>query len=49
MLTVSSADPHAPAPRPVLTATQAQRARQPWMAMVLSLAALLAIVAVVLL
>ena len=49
MLTVSSADPHSPAPRPVLTATQAQRARQPWMAMVLSLAALLAIVAVVLL
>lgn len=48
MLTVSSTDPHAPAPRPVLTAKQAQRARQPWIGMVLSVLALLAIVAVVL-
>lgn len=48
MLTVSSTDPHAPAPRPVLTEKQAQRARQPWIGMVLSVVALLALVAVVL-
>ncbi|MDN5692969.1 MAG: DUF4245 domain-containing protein, partial [Micrococcaceae bacterium] len=41
-------DPNAPAPRPVLTAKQAQRARQPWIGMVLSVVALLALVAVVL-
>lgn len=39
--------PTAPAPRPVLTAKQAQRANQPWTSMVLSVLATLAVVLVV--
>lgn len=39
--------PAAPAPRPVLTAKQAQRANQPWIAMLLSVLATLALVLVV--
>ena len=39
--------PTAPAPRPVLTKKQAQRANQPWIAMVLSVLATLAVALVV--
>lgn len=45
----SPAPTDAPAPRPVLTAKQAQRARAPWIAMVLSTLAVLGFVAVLLL
>ena len=44
----SPAPTHAPAPRPVLTVKQAQRARAPWIAMVLSTLMVLGIAAAVL-